>query len=148
MVRRLVEPNQVDTSNEYGGILSPVALRQLREAWQHLFRRVILELLPANALAAHFHDVMGRPTKELYSVAGLLLIKEFMDWTVHRLTVALEIHLLIERFSKHAVFGVLPSYQMMAVVFDQQCEVKPDKIEVRKASGGNIVTFPAARWKY
>ena len=73
MVRRLVEPNQVDTSNEYGGILSPVALRQLRESWQHLFRRVILELLPANALAAHFHDVMGRPTKELYSVA-----KKFM----------------------------------------------------------------------
>ena len=84
MVRRLVEPNQVDTSNEYGGILSPVALRQLRESWQHLFRRVILELLPANALAAHFHDVMGRPTKELYSVAGLLLIKEFMDWTNER----------------------------------------------------------------
>jgi len=24
---------------------------------------------------------MGRPTKELYSVAGLLLIQEFMDWT-------------------------------------------------------------------
>ena len=24
---------------------------------------------------------MGRPTKELYSMAGLLLIKEFMDWT-------------------------------------------------------------------
>lgn len=84
MVRRLVDPNQVDTSNEFLDILSPVALRRLQESWQHLFRRVILELLPANALAAHFHDVMGRPTKELYSVAGLLLIKEFMDWTNER----------------------------------------------------------------
>jgi hypothetical protein len=27
--------------------------------------------MPADALAAHFHDVIGRPTKELYSVAGL-----------------------------------------------------------------------------
>jgi hypothetical protein len=36
--------------------------------------------MPADALAAHFHDVIGRPTKELYSVAGLLLIKEFMNW--------------------------------------------------------------------
>ena len=27
---------------------------------------------------------MGRPSKELYSVAGLLLIKEFMDWTNER----------------------------------------------------------------
>jgi len=74
MVRRLVDPNQVDTSNEFLDILSPVALRRLQESWQHLFRRVILELLPANALAAHFHDVMGRPTKELYSVAGLLRV--------------------------------------------------------------------------
>jgi hypothetical protein len=35
-------------------------------------------------LAAHFHDVIGRPTKELYSVAGLLLIKEFMNWSNER----------------------------------------------------------------
>ena len=278
MVRRLVDPNQVDTSNEFLDILSPVALRRLQESWQHLFRRVILELLPANALAAHFHDVMGRPTKELYSVAGLLLIKEFMDWTneraadcymfdvsvqyalnlqpqqqsmcqrtverynklfredelasqimqqvtvnlverleldvsrqrldsthvqsnmatfgrtrlmgvairgfliqllrtdesaygalpedlrkryepsrhqlfggwkkdddwtVHRLTVAQEMHMLIERFAKHAVVGILPRYQMMAVVFGQQCEVKLDKVEVRKAPGGDIVVNPS-----
>ena len=44
------------------------------------FARFVLELMPADALAAHFHDVIGRPTKELYSVAGLLLIKEFMNW--------------------------------------------------------------------
>ena len=31
----------------------------------------------------------------------------------------------------------------MADVFDQQCEVKPDKIEVRKAPGGNIVVNPS-----
>jgi hypothetical protein len=40
--------------------------------------------MPANALAAHFHDVMGRPPKELYSVAGILLIKEFMNWSNER----------------------------------------------------------------
>lgn len=40
--------------------------------------------MPVDALAAHFHEVMGRPTKELYSVAGLLLIKEFMNWTNER----------------------------------------------------------------
>ncbi len=84
MVRRLVDPKQVDSSEEFGNILSPVALRRLQESWQHLFRRVILELMPAESLASHFHEVMGRPTKELYSVAGLLLIKEFMDWTNER----------------------------------------------------------------
>ena len=75
MVRRLVDPNQVDASSEFWDILSPVALRRLQESWQHLFRRAILERLPANASAVHFHDVMGRPTKELYSVASLLLIR-------------------------------------------------------------------------
>ena len=80
MVRLLVDPNQVQSSSEFGVILSPVALRRLQSSWQFLFRKVILELMPADALAAHFHDVIGRPTKELYSVAGLLLIKEFMNW--------------------------------------------------------------------
>ena len=278
MVRRLVDPNQVDTSSEFGVILSPVALRRIQESWQHLFRRVILELLPDNTLAAHFHDVMGPPTKELYSVAGLLLIKEFMDWTneraadcymfdvsiqyalnlqpqqqsmcertverynklfredqlasqimqrvtvklvekleldvrqqrldsthvqsnmatfgrtrlmgvaikrfliqlqrldrsayselpeelrkryepsrhqlfggwkkdddwtAHRIAVAQEIHLLVERFSQIEPFCSHSSYQMMAQVFQQQCEVKLDKVEVRKAPGGNIVVNPS-----
>lgn len=273
MVRRLVDPNQVDTSSEFCNILSEVAVRRLQLSWQHLFRKVILELMPANALAEHFHDVMGRPTKELYSVAGLLLIKEFMDWTneraadcymfdvsvqyalnlkphqqsmcertverynklfredqlasqimqqvtvklverleldvsrqrldsthvqsnmatfgrtrlmgvaikgfltqlrrmdesaylelpevlrkryepsrhqlfggwkkdddwtVHRHTVAQEMHSLIERFAKHEKLSALRSYRMMATIFEQQCEVKLDKIEVRKAPGGNI----------
>ena len=41
----------------------------------------ILKLLPAKALGEHFHPEMGRPTKELYSMAGLLFIMEFRDWT-------------------------------------------------------------------
>jgi hypothetical protein len=278
MVRRMVDPNQVDTSSDFGGILSPVALRRLQDSWQHLFRKVILELMPADTLATHFHEVLGRPTKELYSVAGLLLIKEFMDWTneraadcymfdvsiqyalnlqpqqqsmcertierynklfredelasqimqrvtvklverleldvskqrldsthvqsnmatfgrtrlmgvaikafliqlrrideslygklpeelrkryepsrhqlfggwkkdddwtAHRVTVAQEMHSLVEKFANHAVLGSLPSYKMMAVIFEQQCEVKLGKVEVRKAPGGDIVVNPS-----
>ncbi len=37
--------------------------------------------MPVDALSGHFDPTMGRPTKELYSIAGLLLIQEFMDWT-------------------------------------------------------------------
>ena len=37
--------------------------------------------MPVDALSEHFDPTMGRPTKELYSIAGLLLIQEFMDWT-------------------------------------------------------------------
>lgn len=84
MVRLLIDPNQVQSASEFRDIISPVALRRPQSSWQFLFRRAILELMPVDALAAHFHEVMGRPTKELYSVAGLLLIKEFMNWTNER----------------------------------------------------------------
>jgi len=61
--------------------LSPLAYKTLISGWQGVFRHVILEVLPAPEIANHFNPTFGRPTKELYSIAGLLLIKEFMDWT-------------------------------------------------------------------
>jgi hypothetical protein len=80
MVRLLVDPNQVQSSSEFRDILSPVALRRLQSSWQFLFRRAILELMPADALAAHFHVVMGRPTKELYSVAVPFVPPTLQGW--------------------------------------------------------------------
>jgi hypothetical protein len=38
--------------------------------------------MPAKKLAKHFDPIMGRPTKELYSVAGLLFLQEFQNWTI------------------------------------------------------------------
>ena len=37
--------------------------------------------MPAGKLAEHFDPQMGRPTKDLYSMAGLLFIMEFRNWT-------------------------------------------------------------------
>ena len=37
--------------------------------------------MPVDAVSGHFDATMGRPTKELYSIAGLLLIREFKNWT-------------------------------------------------------------------
>ena len=48
------------------------------------FREVILELMPAQIIAGEFHSDLGRPTKELFSVAGLIFIAEFMDWTTEQ----------------------------------------------------------------
>ena len=78
VVRRLVDPNQVDTSNEFGSILSPVALRRLHESWQHLFRRVILEMMLVDTLATYIHEVMGRPTKR--SQVGEVGARHLLDW--------------------------------------------------------------------
>jgi len=64
--------------------LSPGALRRLREGWQGIFQRTILELLerPAQALGAELDEELGRPSKELYAMSGLLRIAEFQDWTI------------------------------------------------------------------
>jgi hypothetical protein len=64
--------------------LSPSALRHLRTGWQGLFQRTILALLqrPAEALGRHFDAELGRPSKDLYALSGLLLIAEFKNWTI------------------------------------------------------------------
>jgi hypothetical protein len=77
----LEDPRQTELFDAFQAILSPLAYRRLRRGWQHLFRCAILKLLPAKTLGEHFHPAMGRPTKELYSIAGLLFIMEFRDWT-------------------------------------------------------------------
>jgi hypothetical protein len=81
VVRYLEDPRQSEPFDVYENILAPVAYRRLTSGWQHLFRRAILKLMPAGKLAQHFHPVIGRPTEELYSMAGLLFLMEFRDLT-------------------------------------------------------------------
>jgi len=64
--------------------LSANALQRLQGGWQGIFQRTILRLLgrPAQALGAELDEELGRPSKELYAMSGLLLIAEFKDWTI------------------------------------------------------------------
>lgn len=77
----LTDPRQSPLFDPFELILRPEVYQRLQLGWQGLFRNVILELLPAPEIADHFHPTLGAPTKELYSMAGLILIKEFRDWT-------------------------------------------------------------------
>ena len=61
--------------------LDPSALRVLHEGWQGVFRRTALKCLPAPEIALRFSAAFGRPTKEIYSMIGLLVIMEFKQWT-------------------------------------------------------------------
>ena len=61
--------------------LDPSALRGLNEGWQGVFRRTALKCLPAPEIAQHFSAAFGRPTKEIYSMIGLLVMMEFKQWT-------------------------------------------------------------------
>lgn len=80
-MRHIVDPRQTSLFDPFRGILSDVAYRRIERGWQGVFRHVILELMPVDALAGEFDPTMGTPTKELYSMAGLLLLKEFKNWT-------------------------------------------------------------------
>lgn len=62
-------------------MLTECTRQALLEDWPGVFRHMLLELMPVETLGAGFDPSEGRPTKELYSMAGLLVIKEFMNWT-------------------------------------------------------------------
>ncbi len=80
-MHKIVNPQQTRLFDPFDSVLTEKTRRRLLNGWPGVFRHVILELMPVDALSEHFDPTMGRPSKELYSIAGLLLIQEFMDWT-------------------------------------------------------------------
>lgn len=81
-MRHTVNPQQGRLFDPFAGMIPPLGMQRIRDGWQGIFRATLLELMPAQELGKHFSPTMGRPTKELYSVAGLLFLQEFKDWTV------------------------------------------------------------------
>lgn len=55
--------------------------RLLSTSWAGLFREHILLALPVHKLARFFTEGFGRPTKELYSVLGALILQQMHDLT-------------------------------------------------------------------
>ncbi len=75
----IVNPQQTQLFDSFDDVLTENTRKRLLNGWHGTFRHIALELMPINALSGHFSPTEGRPTKELYSMAGLVLIKEFMD---------------------------------------------------------------------
>jgi len=64
--------------------------RQLLEkSWAGVFRRFLLEELPIEAFASRFDSGMGRPTKELYTMVGSLVLQQMLDLSDVEVTQAL-----------------------------------------------------------
>ena len=70
-MQRIVDPRQNKLFDAYDPVLTETTRRRLLEGWPGVFRHVILELMPVNVLRGHFSRRMGRPTRELYSMACL-----------------------------------------------------------------------------
>jgi Transposase DDE domain len=95
-MRHIVNPQQTRLFDPFGSVLTEKTRERLLDGWHGVFRHVILELMPVDAIGGHFDSTMGRPTKELYSIAGLLLIKEFRNWTKEEALDAYSLHMDIQ----------------------------------------------------
>ena len=80
-MHKIVNPQQTRLFDPFDSILTEKTRQRLLDGWTGVFRHAILKLMPVDTIAGRFDPSMGRPTKELYSMAGLLLIMEFQNWT-------------------------------------------------------------------
>jgi hypothetical protein len=78
----LFDTETLDSCSWWVTDLTDAARRQLDEGFEGVFRRSLLKLMPVEQVGARFSGTTGRPTKELHSMAALMLIMEFRDWTV------------------------------------------------------------------
>ena len=79
-MRRMRDPQQTRLFDPFAGVLSNMARQRLLQGWQGVVRAVVLKLLPVERLAEHFSPDHGAPTKELYSMAGLIFLADFFGW--------------------------------------------------------------------
>ena len=80
-MRKIVTPQQTNLFDSYDPVLNERARQRLLDDWPGIFRHVVLELMPVTELGSHLHASLGRPSKELYSMAGLILMMEMKNWT-------------------------------------------------------------------
>ena len=61
--------------------LSPKRRKLLDQSWAGLFQKELLCELPVDKLAPFFTDGFGRPSKELHTVLGALILQQTHDLT-------------------------------------------------------------------
>jgi hypothetical protein len=80
--------------------LGPKRRKLLEESWAGLFRKEILHELPVDQIAPSFHSGFGRPTKELYTALGALVLQQMNDYsdheTVHQMAFNMQWHYALD----------------------------------------------------
>jgi len=59
----------------------PKRLSVLKNSWPEIFRSEILPALPVESLRKYYHDKNGRPSKEIRSMLGLMILQQMLDLT-------------------------------------------------------------------
>src|SRR3954453_2609847 len=81
-----IDPRQSRLFDPFEGVIPPAGRKLHSDGGQGVVRHVILEVMPVGELAKHFSDSLGAPTKELYSMAGLVFLADFFDWSARGAT--------------------------------------------------------------
>jgi len=77
---KVKNPNQLDIFDPWA-FLTPKRRQLLDSGWPGLFREHILPSIPVHKFAKYFDETFGRPTKELYSMIGALVLQQTLDLT-------------------------------------------------------------------
>src|SRR5271168_2699754 len=80
----MVDPQQNRLFDPFQGVIPPSGQRIIAGGWQGVFRHALLEVMPVGELAKNFSQSLGAPTKELYSMAGLVFLADFHNWTAEQ----------------------------------------------------------------
>ena len=91
-----VDPRQNRLFDPFQGVIPPAGRKIIENGWQGVFRHAILEVMPVGELAKHFSDSLGAPTKELYSMAGLVFLADFFDWNAQEAIEAYIFHIDVQ----------------------------------------------------
>ena len=59
----------------------PKRKKLLEQSWAKVFRDDILPALPVHILSNRYNEYMGRPTKELFTMLGLMILQQMDDLT-------------------------------------------------------------------
>jgi len=81
--------------------LSPIRRQMLEESWPGLFNEIILRDLPVSEIAPYFSQDFGRPTKELHTVMGVLILQQ-----THNLTDAQTVEQLAFNIQWHYALSI------------------------------------------
>ena len=66
--------------------ISPKRRKLLDKSWPGVFRKYLLEKLPVARIVRHFAEDMGRPSKELYTAIGVLILQQLQDISDDKVT--------------------------------------------------------------
>jgi hypothetical protein len=77
---KVKNPNQLNIFDPWD-FLTPKRRQMLDAGWPGLFREQILSSIPVNKVCKYFNAKFGRPTKELYSMLGALILQQTFDFT-------------------------------------------------------------------